>query len=119
MLEGGREQREGGGDFPTGMTVGGGRKQCICQVVLHRLQIVTPYRLISEPSAVPEREAQRKKLIRCEDIQGRQQKSRYRTSSELENSVLEVNHGTNVTTVLSETTVSDGVSRCALCFNLW
>ena len=69
MLEGGRGQREGGWDFPTGMTVGGGRKQSICQVVLHRLQIVTPYRLISVPSAVTEREVQRKKLIRGEYIQ--------------------------------------------------
>jgi len=69
MLEGGRGQREGGEDFSTGMTVEGGRKQSICQVVLHRLQIVTPYRLISVPSAVTEREVQRKKLIRCEYIQ--------------------------------------------------
>jgi len=43
---------------------------------------------------------------------GRQQKCRYRTSSELEDSVLEINHVTNVTTVLSETTASDRVSRC-------
>jgi len=35
----------------------------------------------------------------------------YRRSSELENSVLEINCVTNVTTVLSETTASDGVSR--------
>ena len=34
-----------------------------------------------------------------------------KTSSELENSVLEINHVTNVTTVLNETTVSDRVSR--------
>jgi len=38
-------------------------------------------------------------------------KCHYRTSSKLENSVLEINHVTNVTTVLSETTVSDRVSR--------
>ena len=69
MLEGGRGQREGGWDFPTGMTVEGGRKQSICQLVLPRLQIVTPYHIISEPSAVTEREVQRNKLIRCEDIQ--------------------------------------------------
>ena len=37
-------------------------------------------------------------------------KCRYRTSSELENSVLEINHVTNVTTVLSGTTASDRVS---------
>ena len=36
-------------------------------MVLHRLQIVTPYRLISVPSAVTEMEVPRKKLIRCED----------------------------------------------------
>ena len=46
----------------------------------------------------------------------------YRTSSELENSVLEINHVTNVTTVLNETAVSgwgscwghhsDSVLRC-------
>ena len=35
----------------------------------------------------------------------------YRTSSELENTVLEINHVTNVSTVLSETTASDRVSR--------
>jgi len=51
------------------MTVGSGRKQSICQLVLHRLQIVTPYHLISVPSAVTEREVQRKKLIHGEDIQ--------------------------------------------------
>jgi len=45
------------------MTVGGGRKQSICQVVLHRLQIVTPYYIISVPSAVTEMEVQWKKLI--------------------------------------------------------
>jgi len=44
-------------------------------------------------------------------LNGRQQKYRYRTSSELENSVLEINHVTNVTTVLGETTASDRVSR--------
>ena len=38
-------------------------------------------------------------------------KCRYRTSSELENSVLEINHVTNVTTVLDETAASDRVSR--------
>ena len=38
-------------------------------------------------------------------------KCRYRTSSELENSVLEINQVTNVTTVLNETTTSDRVSR--------
>jgi len=32
-----------GEDFPTGMTVGGGRRQSICQLVWHRLQIVTSY----------------------------------------------------------------------------
>ena len=69
MLEGGRGQREGGWDFPTGMTVGGGRNPSICQVVLPRLQIVTPYRLISVPSAVTEMEVQRKKLMCGEDIQ--------------------------------------------------
>ena len=44
---------------------------------------------------------------------GRQQKCRYRTSSELENSVLEINHVTNVTvtTVLDESAASDRVSR--------
>ena len=36
----------------------------------------------------------------------KQEKYRYRTSSELENSVLEINHVTNVTTVLNETTAS-------------
>jgi len=34
-----------------------------------------------------------------------------KTSSELENSVLEINHATNVTTVLDETADSDRVSR--------
>jgi len=34
-----------------------------------------------------------------------------KTSSELENSVLEINHVTNVTKVLNETTASDRVSR--------
>ena len=38
-------------------------------------------------------------------------KCRYRTSSELGNSVLEINHVTNVTKVLNETTASDRVSR--------
>ena len=38
-------------------------------------------------------------------------KCRYRTSSELENIVLEINHVTNVTKVLNETTASDRVSR--------
>jgi len=40
-------------------------------------------------------------------------KSRYRTnrSSDMENTVLGIHHVTNVTTVLSETTVSDRVSR--------
>jgi len=42
---------------------------------------------------------------------GRQEKCRYRTISELENSVVEINHVTNVTTVLNETTASDRVSR--------
>jgi len=51
------------------MTVGGGKKQFICQLVLHRLQIMTPYHFISVPSAVTERVVQRKKLIRGEDIQ--------------------------------------------------
>ena len=81
MLEGGRGQREGGEDFSTGMTVGGGRKQSICQVVLPRLQIVTPYRLISVPSAVTEMEVQRKKLIRCEDIQEVQLANHNRSNS--------------------------------------
>ena len=67
-LEAGGKEK-GGTDFSTGMTVGGGRKQCICQLVLPRLQIVTRYRLISVPSAVTEREVQRKTLSRCEDIQ--------------------------------------------------
>ena len=40
-----------------------------------------------------------------------EKKSRYRTSSELENSVLEINHVRNVTKVLNETTASDRVSR--------
>jgi hypothetical protein len=40
---------------------------------------------------------------------GRQQKCRCRTISELENSVLEVNHVTNVTTVLNETAAQVGV----------
>ena len=44
-------------------------------------------------------------------LKGRQQKCRYRTSSELENYVLEINYVTNVTTVLGETTASDRVSR--------
>jgi len=38
-------------------------------------------------------------------------KCRYRTSSELENSVLEINHVTNMTKVLNDTTASDRVSR--------
>ena len=42
------------------------------------------------------------------------QENRYRTSSELENSVLETNHVTNVTKVLNETTASDRVSRSLL-----
>jgi len=42
---------------------------------------------------------------------GRQEKRRHRTSSKLENSVLEINHVTNVNTVLGETTASDRVSR--------
>ena len=41
--------------------------------------------------------------------EGRQQKCRYRTISELENSVLEINHVTNVTTVLNETADQVGV----------
>ena len=45
---------------------------------------------------------------------GRQEKCCYRTSSELENSVLEINHVTNVTKVLNETTASDRVSRCLI-----
>jgi len=36
---------------------------------------------------------------------------RYRTSSELENSVLQINHDTNVTTVLNETAASGWGSR--------
>ena len=36
-------------------------------------------------------------------------RSRYRTISELENSVLEINHVTNVTTVLNETAAQVGV----------
>jgi len=45
---------------------------------------------------------------------GRQQKKcRYRTSSELENSVLEINHVTNVTTVLDETAASDRLGYLA------
>ena len=43
---------------------------------------------------------------------------RYRTSSELENSVLEINHVTNVTTVLDETAASDRVSRYYLHINI-
>jgi len=42
---------------------------------------------------------------------GRQQKCRYRSSSELENPVLEINHVTNLITILSETAGSDRVSR--------
>ena len=42
---------------------------------------------------------------------GVNKKCRYRTNSYLENTVLEINHVTNVTTVLSETTASDRVSR--------
>jgi len=38
-------------------------------------------------------------------------KCRYRTSSELENSILEINHVTNVTTVLNETAASGWASR--------
>ena len=38
-------------------------------------------------------------------------KCRYGTSFELANSVLEINHVTNVTKVLNETTASDRVSR--------
>ena len=38
-------------------------------------------------------------------------KCRYRTSSKLENSVLKINHVTNATKVLNETTASDRVSR--------
>ena len=48
-------------------------------------------------------------VSRC--YKGRQEKCRYRTSSELEKSVLEINHVTNVTKVLNETTASDRVSR--------
>ena len=81
MLEGGRGQREGGEDFLTGMTAVGGRKQSICQLVLHRLQIVTPYRLISVPSAVTEREVQRKKLMCGEDIQEVQLANHNRSNS--------------------------------------
>jgi len=40
---------------------------------------------------------------------------RYRASSELENSVLEINHVTNMTTVLDETAASDRVSRSKHC----
>ena len=43
-----------------------------------------------------------------------QEKYRYKTGSKLENSVLEINHVTNVATVLNETTTSDRVS----CFSL-
>ena len=63
------------------MTVGGGRKQSICQLVLHRLQIVTPYRLISVPSAVTEMEVQRKKLMCGEDIQEVQLANHNRSNS--------------------------------------
>ena len=63
------------------MTVGGGRKQCICQVVLPRLQIVAPYRLISVPSAVTEREVQRKKLMCGADIQEVQLANHNRSNS--------------------------------------
>jgi|AntRauMFilla1563_2_1112583.scaffolds.fasta_scaffold28299_1 hypothetical protein len=47
---------------------------------------------------------------------------RYRTSSELENSVLEINHVTNVTIVLDETAAWDRVSRsppCTILRFLW
>jgi hypothetical protein len=43
-----------------------------------------------------------------------QEKYRYTTSSELENSVLEINYVTKVTTVLNESTTSDRVSRFSL-----
>jgi len=43
-----------------------------------------------------------------------QQKYRYRTSSQLENSALEINNVTNVTTVLSEKRALDKVSRSSL-----
>ena len=46
-------------------------------------------------------------------------KFRYRTSSELENPVLEINHVTNVTKVLKKTTASDRVSRSPPCTILW
>jgi len=50
------------------MTVGVGRRQSICQLVLHRSQIGAPYsgHFISVPSAVTEMEDQRKKLILVE-----------------------------------------------------
>ena len=44
-------------------------------------------------------------------VKGRQHKCRYKTSSELENSVLEIDHVTNVTTVLNETAESGWGSR--------
>ena len=71
MLQEDRGQGGGGKDVPIGMTVVGGRRQCIWQVVLHRLQIVTSYpgHFVSGPSAVTEMEVQRKKLIRVQDIQ--------------------------------------------------
>jgi len=75
MLKGNRGQGGGGGDIPTGITVAGGRRQSICQLVFHRLQIVTTYlgHFISVPSAVTMNslQVQLKKLIRVrdEDIQ--------------------------------------------------
>jgi len=46
-------------------------------------------------------------------------KCRYRTSSELENSIQEINHVTNVTTVLDETAASDRVSRYQNWISTW
>ena len=51
------------------MPVKGKRRQSVCRLVLHRLQIVTPYHFNSVPSAVTEMEVQRKQSIRGEDSQ--------------------------------------------------
>jgi len=55
-------------DSQTGMAVGGKRRQSICQLLLHRLQIVIPYHFISVPSAVTEMEVQRNKLSRLKTV---------------------------------------------------
>jgi len=69
--------------------------------------IITSGTVLSKTVIFPKNEGRK-----CE------KKFRYRTSPELENSVLEINHVTNVTKVLNETTASDRVSRSSHKINI-